>query len=103
MKPLVFRDINDDAEGTYAFDPNNVSSSLQLLDIVCGGDNGNYAYAVMGDGSHSLTVFSFSADWDARQLYNCQATLTSVRHALQPRQPTLLTSSSWQRATAYIV
>ena len=64
VKPLVFRDINDDAEGTYAFDPNNVSSSLQLLDIVCGGDNGNYAYAVMGDGSHSLTVFSFSADWD---------------------------------------
>ena len=64
VKPLVFRDINDDAEGTYAFDPNNVSSSLQLLDIVCGGDNGNYAYAVMGDGSHSLTVFGFSADWD---------------------------------------
>lgn len=64
LKPLQFRDLNDDEEGTYAFDPNNVSSSLQLLDIVCGGDNGNYAYAVMGDGSHSLTVFGFSADWD---------------------------------------
>lgn len=64
LKPLQFRDLNDDEEGTYAFDPNSVSSSLQLLDIVCGGDNGNYAYAVMGDGSHSLTVFGFSADWD---------------------------------------
>lgn len=61
MKPLVFRDLSEDADGNYAFDPSNVDASLQILDILRGGDNGNYAYAVMAsEGSSQITVFRFS-------------------------------------------
>lgn len=61
QKPLVFRDLSEDADGNYAFDPSNVDASLQILDILRGGDNGNYAYAVMAsDGSSQITVFRFS-------------------------------------------
>ena len=60
-KPLVFRDLSEDADGNYAFDPSNVDASLQILDILRGGDNGNYAYAVMtSEGSSQITVFRFS-------------------------------------------
>lgn len=60
-KPLVFRDLSEDADGNYAFDPSNVDASLQILDILRGGDNGNYAYAVMGsEGASQITVFRFS-------------------------------------------
>lgn len=60
-KPLVFRDLSEDADGNYAFDPSNVDASLQILDILRGGDNGNYAYAVMAsEGSSQITVFRFS-------------------------------------------
>lgn len=61
MKPLVFRDLAEDADGNYAFDPSNVDASLQILDILRGGDNGNYAYAVMAsEGASQITVFRFS-------------------------------------------
>lgn len=61
MKPLVFRDLSEDADGNYAFDPSNVDASLQILDILRGGDNGNYAYAVMtSEGASQITVFRFS-------------------------------------------
>lgn len=61
IKPLVFRDLSEDADGNYAFDPSNVDASLQILDILRGGDNGNYAYAVMAsEGSSQITVFRFS-------------------------------------------
>ena len=61
IKPLVFRDLSEDADGNYAFDPSNVDASLQILDILRGGDNGNYAYAVMtSEGSSQITVFRFS-------------------------------------------
>lgn len=61
MKPLVFRDLSEDADGNYAFDPSNVDASLQILDILRGGDNGNYAYAVMAsEGASQITVFRFS-------------------------------------------
>lgn len=60
-KPLVFRDLSEDADGNYAFDPSNIEASLQILDILRGGDNGNYAYAVMtSEGSSQITVFRFS-------------------------------------------
>lgn len=60
-KPLVFRDLSEDADGNYAFDPSNVDASLQILDILRGGDNGNYAYAVMAsEGASQITVFRFS-------------------------------------------
>lgn len=60
-KPLVFRDLSEDADGNYAFDPSNIDASLQILDILRGGDNGNYAYAVMtSEGSSQITVFRFS-------------------------------------------
>ena len=60
-KPLVFRDLFEDADGNYAFDPSNVDASLQILDILRGGDNGNYAYAVMAsEGASQITVFRFS-------------------------------------------
>lgn len=56
-KPLVFRDLSEDADGNYAFDPSNVDASLQILDILRGGDNGNYAYAVMAsEGASQITV-----------------------------------------------
>lgn len=58
---MVFRDLSEDADGNYAFDPSNVDASLQILDILRGGDNGNYAYAVMtSEGSSQITVFRFS-------------------------------------------
>lgn len=61
IKPLVFRDLSEDADGNYAFDPSNVDASLQILDILRGGDNGNYAYAVMAsEGASQITVFRFS-------------------------------------------
>lgn len=61
IKPLVFRDLSEDADGNYAFDPSNIDASLQILDILRGGDNGNYAYAVMtSEGSSQITVFRFS-------------------------------------------
>lgn len=61
MKPLVFRDLAEDADGNYAFDPSNIDASLQILDILRGGDNGNYAYAVMAsEGASQITVFRFS-------------------------------------------
>lgn len=61
MKPLVFRDLAEDADGNYAFDPSNVDASLQILDILRGGDYGNYAYAVMAsEGASQITVFRFS-------------------------------------------
>ena len=60
-KPLVFRDLSEDPDGNYAFDPSNVDASLQILDILRGGDNGNYAYAVMAsEGASQITVFRFS-------------------------------------------
>lgn len=60
-KPLVFRDLSEDADGNYAFDPSNIDASLQILDILRGGDNGNYAYAVMAsEGASQITVFRFS-------------------------------------------
>lgn len=60
-KPLGFRDLSEDADGNYAFDPSNVDASLQILDILRGGDNGNYAYAVMAsEGASQITVFRFS-------------------------------------------
>lgn len=60
-KPLVFRDLSEDADGNYVFDPSNVDASLQILDILRGGDNGNYAYAVMAsEGASQITVFRFS-------------------------------------------
>lgn len=60
-KPLVFRDLSEDADGNYAFDPSNIEASLQILDILRGGDNGNYAYAVMAsEGASQITVFRFS-------------------------------------------
>ena len=60
-KPLVFRDLSEDADGNYAFDPSNVDASLKILDILRGGDNGNYAYAVMAsEGASQITVFRFS-------------------------------------------
>lgn len=60
-KPLVFRDLSEDADGNYAFDQSNVDASLQILDILRGGDNGNYAYAVMAsEGASQITVFRFS-------------------------------------------
>lgn len=60
-KPLVFRDLSEDADGNYAFDPSNVDASLQILDILRGGDNGNYAYAVMAsEGASQITAFRFS-------------------------------------------
>lgn len=60
-KPLVFRDLSEDADDNYAFDPSNVDASLQILDILRGGDNGNYAYAVMAsEGASQITVFRFS-------------------------------------------
>ena len=60
-RPLRLRDLNEDAEGTYAFDPNNVDASLNVLDILRGGDGGNYAYAVMAaPGSSELTIYRFS-------------------------------------------
>lgn len=60
-KPLVFRDLSEDTDGNYAFDPSNVDASLQILDILRGGDNGNYAYAVMAsEGASQITVFRFS-------------------------------------------
>lgn len=60
-KPLVFRDLSEDADGNYAFDPSNVDASLQILDILRGGDNGNYAYAVMAsEGASQITVSRFS-------------------------------------------
>lgn len=60
-KPLVFRDLSEDADGNYAFDPSNVDASLQILAILRGGDNGNYAYAVMAsEGASQITVFRFS-------------------------------------------
>lgn len=59
--PLVFRDLSEDADGNYAFDPSNIDASLQILDILRGGDYGNYAYAVMtSEGSSQITVFRFS-------------------------------------------
>ena len=61
IKPLVFRDLSEDPDGNYAFDPSNVDASLQILDILRGGDNGNYAYAVMAsEGASQITVFRFS-------------------------------------------
>lgn len=61
IKPLVFRDLSEDPDGNYAFDPSNVDASLQILDILRGGDNGNYAYAVMAsEGASQITVFHFS-------------------------------------------
>lgn len=59
-KPLVFRDLNEDEDGTYAFDPNKVDASLKMLDIVNGGDGGYNAYAVMAaPGSSELTIYRF--------------------------------------------
>lgn len=61
VKPLAFRDLNEDADGTYAFDPNHVDASLNVLDILRGGDGGNYAYAMMAaPGSSELTIYRFS-------------------------------------------
>lgn len=61
IKPLVFRDLSEDPDGNYAFDPSNVDASLLILDILRGGDNGNYAYAVMAsEGASQITVFRFS-------------------------------------------
>ena len=60
-KPLVFRDLSEDAEGNYAFDPSNVDASLDVCDILRGGDNGNNAYAIMAaEGASELTIFRFS-------------------------------------------
>lgn len=60
-KPLVFRDLSEDAEGNYAFNPNLVDPSLDVCDILRGGDNGYYAYAIMAsEGGSDLTIFRFS-------------------------------------------
>lgn len=60
-RPLRLRDLDEDAEGTYAFNPNNVDASLNVLDILRGGDNGNYAYVMMAaPGSSELTIYRFS-------------------------------------------
>ncbi|MDD7067523.1 MAG: PKD-like family lipoprotein [Prevotella sp.] len=60
-KPLVFRDLSEDAEGNYAFDPSHVDASLDVCDILRGGDNGNNAYAIMAaEGASELTIFRFS-------------------------------------------
>ena len=57
-KPLKLRDFAEDADGIYAFNPNQVDASLKLLDILRGGDNGSNAYAVMAaDGASELTIF----------------------------------------------
>ena len=57
-KPLKLRDFAEDADGIYAFNPNQVDASLKVLDILRGGDNGSNAYAVMAaEGASELTIF----------------------------------------------
>jgi len=48
-----------------AFDPNKIDPSLEVRDIVTGGDRGNFAYAIAAPrNGQELTVFKFSAQYE---------------------------------------
>lgn len=62
QKPVSIYSMEDDAN---VFDPDAIDPSLQVKDIITGGSDGNYAYAVTAPfNGKELTVFKFSADWE---------------------------------------